>query len=139
MDVDAFRPICLQNCALKIITKTLTTRLQKEIPRLIDIHQTGFVKGRSISDTFVYVVELVHTCHKRRRPTIVLKLDFAKAFDTVNWEGLQSVLHARGFDQRWIGWMLDLLSSSKSAVLVNGSLAKEGSVREIRYPPTFSF
>jgi hypothetical protein len=85
VDVDAFRPICLQNCALKIITKTLTTRLQKEIPRLIDIHQTGFVKGRSISDTFVYAVELVQTCHKRKRPTIVLKLDFAKAFDTVNW------------------------------------------------------
>jgi exonuclease III len=120
VDVDAFRPICLQNSALKILTKALTTRLQKQIPRLIDIHQTGFVKGRSITDTFVYAAELVQTCHKRRLPTIVLKLDFAKAFDTVIWEGLRRVLQARGFDQRWIGWMLRLLVSSKSAVLVNG-------------------
>jgi hypothetical protein len=120
VDVDAFRPICLQNCALKIITKALTTRLQLEIPNLIDIHQTGFVKGRSISDTFVYALELVQTCHKRRKPAIVLKLDFAKAFDTVNWVGLNSVLQARGFDHKWIGWINSLLSSSKSAVLVNG-------------------
>jgi hypothetical protein len=37
MEVNAFRPVCLQNCALKIISKTLTTRLQSEILGLIDI------------------------------------------------------------------------------------------------------
>ena len=94
--------------------------MQAKIPKLINIHQTGFVKGRSISDTFVYAVELVQTCHKRKRPAIVLKLDFAKAFDTVNWARLTAVLQARGFDRRWIGWIQCLLSSSKSAVLVNG-------------------
>jgi len=121
VEVNAFRPICLQNCALKIISKTLTTRLQSEIPGLIDIQRTGFLKGRSISDTFIYAVELVQTCHKRKKAAIVLKLDFAKAFDIVSWVGLQKVLLARGFDQRWISWMMSLLNSSKSAVLVNGT------------------
>lgn len=121
VDVDAFRPICLQNCTLKILSKVLTTRLQKEIPKLIDLNQTGFIMGRSISDTFVYAMELVQVCHKRKKPTIVLKLDFVKAFDTVNWEGLRSVLQARGFSHKWIGWMFSILESSRSAVLVNGS------------------
>lgn len=107
-----FRPICLQNCSLKILSKVLTTRLQKEIPSLIDLHQTSFIKGRSIADTFVYALELVQVCHKRKRPAIVLKLDFAKAFDTVNWDGLLRVLHARGFCQRWIQWMHTILSTS---------------------------
>lgn len=40
--VDAFRPICLQNCSLKILAKVLTSRLQSEIPMLIDLNQTGF-------------------------------------------------------------------------------------------------
>ena len=51
---------------------------------MIDLDQTGFLKGRSISENFVYAMELVQVCNKRRVPTIVLKLDFAKAFDTVN-------------------------------------------------------
>jgi hypothetical protein len=46
--------------------------LQDEIPKLIDINQTGFRRGRSIADTFVYALELVQVCHKRKRLAIVL-------------------------------------------------------------------
>jgi hypothetical protein len=120
VEVDAFRPICLQNCSLKILSKILTSRLQKEIPNIIDIRQTGFIKGRSISDTFVHAAELVQVCHKRKKPAVVLKLDFAKAFDTVNWDGLFRVFQARGFSDLWISWMKIILTSSKTAVLVNG-------------------
>jgi len=44
-----FRHICLQNCSLKIIAKMLTSQLQHEVPKIIDIDQTSFIKGRSIS------------------------------------------------------------------------------------------
>ncbi|XP_021317616.1 uncharacterized protein LOC110435860 [Sorghum bicolor] len=114
VEVDAFRPICLQNCTMKILSKVLTSRLQDEIPRLIDIHQTGFIRGKSISDTFVHAMELVQVCNKRKLPTIILKLDFAKAFDMVNWEGMFCVLCERGFSDLWVKWMSDILSSSKS-------------------------
>jgi len=122
VDVDAFRPICLQNCTLKLISKVLTARLQKEIPKLISINQTGFIKGRSITDTFIYALELIQVCIKRKKPTVVLKLDFAKAFDTVNWDGLFRILAARGFGEQWIEWMRALFSTSKSTVLVNNCL-----------------
>jgi hypothetical protein len=120
VDVDAFRPICLQNCSLKILSKVLTRRLQDDIPNLIDLRQTGFIKGRFIADTFVYAAELIQVCHKRKKPAVVLKLDFAKAFDTVNWEGMFRVMQARRFSELWINWMKVILNTSKSAVLVNG-------------------
>jgi hypothetical protein len=120
VSVDGFRPICLQNCSIKILAKILTMRLQQEIGQLIDLHQTGFLMGRSISETFIFAAEVVQACRKRKLPTIVLKLDFAKAFDTVVWDSLIKILQARGFDQLWCSWILDILSSSKSAVLVNG-------------------
>jgi hypothetical protein len=41
----AFRPVSLQNCSVKIITKILTIRLQRQICTLIDLDQTGFIKG----------------------------------------------------------------------------------------------
>ena len=49
----AFRPVSLQNYPVKILTKMLTNRLQQQVPKLIDIDQTGFIKGRSISENFV--------------------------------------------------------------------------------------
>lgn len=117
-----YRPISLQNCSLKIVCKMLTTRMQREIPRLIDPDQTGFIKGRSISENFIYVVELVQCCNRRKLPTLVLKLDFAKAFDSVNWECLIAILLERGFPRLWCDWVLATLETSKFAVLVNGTL-----------------
>ena len=43
-----FRPISLQNCPVKILTKILTSRLQQQIQSLVDTDQTGFIRGRSI-------------------------------------------------------------------------------------------
>jgi predicted ribonuclease YlaK len=59
----------------------VTTQLQRDIPKLIDVDQTSFIKGRSISENFIYALELVQCCNRRKLPTLVLKLDFAKAFD----------------------------------------------------------
>lgn len=117
---NAFRPVSLQNCPVKILTKLLTTRLQQQIAKLIDVDQTGFIKGRSISENFVLATELVQCCHKHRAPTLVIKLDFAKAFDLVNWSSLLKILDARGFSEKWSRWMELLLKTSRSAVLVNG-------------------
>jgi hypothetical protein len=119
---NAFRPVSLQNCPVKILTKILTTGLQRQVPKLIDIDQMGFIKGRSISENLIYATELVQCCYKRKTPTIVVKLDFAKAFDSVNWDSLDHVLEVRGFPALWRNWMRCLLTSSRSAVLVNGIL-----------------
>ena len=119
--VTAFRPICLQNCDIKIASKILTSRLQRELHELIDLDQTGFLRGRSISETFIYAMELTQCCYKRKAQTLVLKLDFAKAFDTVIWSSLQKIMLARGFPEKWCAWIHCMLSTSKSAVLVNGT------------------
>lgn len=97
----AFRPVSLQNCPVKILIKVLTARLQAQIQQLIDIDQTGFLKGRSISENFVYATELVQCCYQRKVPTVVLKLNFAKAFDSVDWDGLMAALRVRGFPAQW--------------------------------------
>jgi hypothetical protein len=54
-----FCPVSLQNCLVEILTKLLTSRLQQQIARLVDVDQTGCIKGRSISENFVVATELV--------------------------------------------------------------------------------
>ena len=98
-----FQPVSLQNCPIKILTKLLTSRLHRQIARLVDVDQTGFIKGRSISENFVLATKLIQCYHKRQAPTLVIKLDFAKAFDSINRSSLLKILEAHGF--------LDKLSS----------------------------
>lgn len=56
---DRFRPVNLQNCMLKLSAKILTTRLQGVITSLISDLQTRFVKGHSITDNFLFALELL--------------------------------------------------------------------------------
>jgi hypothetical protein len=116
----SFRPVSLQNCSVKALCKALTFRLQQQINALIDVDQTGFLSGWSISENFVYATELVQTCFRRKAPTVVLKLDFAKAFDSVSWSSLRTVMLARGSPLLWCDWLDDIFISSRSAVLLNG-------------------
>jgi hypothetical protein len=98
--LSTFRPVSLQNCPVKILTKLPTSRLQQQISSLIDVDQNEFIRGRAISKNFVLATELVQCCHRRRAPTLVIKLEFAKAFDSVNWESLLKILESRGISRQ---------------------------------------
>lgn len=121
---DQFMPISLQNCSLKIVSKALTSRLQPLIPFLVHPDQTGFIKGRSISENFIYAAELTQTCYKRRVPAVALKLDFRKAFDSIEWPALDVILEAKNFPLKWRQWVQDILTSSQTAVLLIGTPGK---------------
>jgi hypothetical protein len=36
---------------------------------------------------------------------VILKLDFEKAYDKVNWKILFACLRKRGFDEKWCTWI----------------------------------
>lgn len=105
---------------MKLVTRILTSRLQPFVERLVAFEQSGFVKGRNITDNFLYATDLVQSCHVRKVSAVVLKLDFRKAFDSVNWEALDAVLESRGFGSVFRGWISAALSSGRTAILLNG-------------------
>lgn len=77
---------------------------------------TSFIKGRSILESIAITRESKHTKYHR----YLLKLDFEKAYDTVNWEWLLERLKPRDFGERWIRWIHSWLISAKIQVLLDG-------------------
>ena len=87
---------------------------------LIDDSQAAFIKGRLIGDNIVCAHEILHQVRRTKQKGILLKLDFEKAFDKVNWEFLFEVLHARGFGSLFINWIHDILQGGRTCVTFNG-------------------
>jgi hypothetical protein len=117
---DGFCPISIENYPMKLFSKVMVNRVKTLIPMIVDADQTGFIHGRSIAENFIYAADLLSVCYKWNVPTAVLKLDFRKAFDSVEWSCLDAILHARGFDDRWRRWVSNILSSGKTTILLNG-------------------
>jgi hypothetical protein len=56
----------------------------------------------------------------RRCPSLLLKVDISRAFDSVSWLFLIDVMHHIGFPVAWLEWVSILLSSTSTRILLNG-------------------
>ena len=96
-DAKDYMPISLMHSTKKILCKLLANRLAPELSKLVSPGQSAFVRGRSIQDNFLFVRNVIKEAHKMKSPLIFLKLDIAKAFDSLSWGFLLKVLTAMGF------------------------------------------
>jgi hypothetical protein len=67
--------------------------------------QSAFIKNRSIHDNFLAVCTAARRFHTNKTPTLLFKLDIAKAFDSIRWEYILTLLEHLGFPIRWWGWI----------------------------------
>jgi Reverse transcriptase (RNA-dependent DNA polymerase) len=117
--ISDYRPISIINFIPKLIAKVLANRLQEHLPSLVSERQTAFIRSRFIAENFLASRELLHHVEQSKEPTLLLKLDFSKAFDTLSWDFLLNVLTARGFPHKYIAWVHHLLKTSSSRILLN--------------------
>jgi hypothetical protein len=83
--VQDFRPIALVGCMYKILSKLLANRLRMIIGRVVSETQTTFMKGRQILDGILIANEVVDEAKKNNKELMLFKVDFEKAYDSVDW------------------------------------------------------
>jgi hypothetical protein len=120
--ISRYRPIALINVIFKIISKAYACKLDPIAHRIISPNQTAFIKGRNILDGPLALLEIIHDIRKRKHSGVLLKLDFEKAYDRVNWDFLGEVLRCKGFDAGYIHRILQLVSGGQTAISINGEV-----------------
>ncbi|XP_022039949.1 uncharacterized protein LOC110942480 [Helianthus annuus] len=118
-----YRPIACCNVLYKCISKIVADRIKGVLNDIVSINQSAFVPGRRISDNIILTQELMHNYHRSTGPPrCAFKVDIQKAYDTVDWRFLKSVLLGFGFHGKMVDWIMVLVSTASFSICVNGSM-----------------
>ena len=121
MNVGQYRPIALANFKFKIISKILANRLAPIMNNIISPEQRGFIKGRNIKDGICITSEAINHLHQKSfAGNVAFKVDISKAFDTLEWKFLLTVLSKFGFNSQICSWIHTILKSATLSISVNG-------------------
>ena len=117
--VNDYRSISLSNSIYLIMANVLANRLREVIGALIGPFQYAFIQGRQLPDSFVMAGEILAAWKVQGTKGFMWKVDFAKAYDSLDWQFLWAVLRKRGFPEEWVRWMKRCVTSQSFSVLVN--------------------
>ncbi|XP_071713246.1 uncharacterized protein [Rutidosis leptorrhynchoides] len=73
--------------------------------------------------------EIMSWYKQKSKKMLLFKVDFEKAYDSVNWEYLMFMMTSLGFSQKWCSWIKGCLYSARTSVLVNGSPTREFEIK----------
>ncbi|GFP99127.1 line-1 retrotransposable element orf2 protein [Phtheirospermum japonicum] len=122
--VGDYRPIACCNVTYKVISKILASRLASTLGKIVDQAQSAFVEGRSMVENIHLAQEKFEKIHRIKKvsPRCILKIDLQKAFDSVSWGFLKSILEGLNFLGKFVSWVMECVTTTSYSISLNGSL-----------------
>ena len=110
---------------------------------VISDSQLAFVKGKQILDGTLIANEVVDEAKRLNKEVLLFKVDFEKAYDSIELLYLDTVMAQMNFPTLWRKWISECVGTTMASVLVNGSPTKEfhleRGLRQGDHPSPFLF
>jgi hypothetical protein len=85
IQIQQYRPICVLNVSFNFFRKVRTNRISEVAHSVVKPTQMAFMSGRHILEGVVVLHETIHELYRKNMNGVLLKIDFEKAYDKVNW------------------------------------------------------
>lgn len=127
-----FRPISITCASPKLLESVVHTQVSEFIAQrnLLDPCQSGFRKFHSTHSAVTKIVDDIRIAIDSRKVTLLVAIDFSRAFDVVNIQLLCDKLYNMGFSSSACNWFCSYLSGRSQVVT---SFSNERSQPKNRY------
>ncbi|KAL1452280.1 hypothetical protein WDU94_006566 [Cyamophila willieti] len=116
--VNDYRPISILPALSKVFERLVYVQVNKYLLEnsLLNPLQSGFRAGHSTSSALIKVTDDIRGAMDQRKLTLLLLLDFSKAFDSVDHEILIARLSSMNFSQNSLAWFRSYLDNRRQCV-----------------------
>ena len=122
-DLASFRPISLTSCLGKVLERMIANRLFQlaESRQWFNHQQAGFRKGRSCVDQIIRIAQAIEDGFQQKKlhRSVLVLLDFSKAYDTVWRERLLLSMHEKSVPLPILRWLSGFLQNRQAKVQYN--------------------
>jgi len=102
-----------------VISKILIGRLAHVLNDIISPSRNAFLEGRYMIDNINLMQELLRQYRRKCvSPRCIIKIDFRKAFDYVQWPFLHDLLQLLGFPARFFHLIMKCVETTSFLVIV---------------------
>ena len=101
----------------KVVLKILQSRLQKYVNRELPDVQDGFRKGRGTRDQITNVCWIIEKAREFQKSIYFCFIDYAKAFDCVDYNKLWKILKEMGIPDRLTCLLRNLYAGQEATEL----------------------
>lgn len=130
--IASFRPISLTSCLMKTVERLVVNRLYylAETRGWLTSAQAGFRKQRSCEDQILRLTQGVSDGLQRGKRTLMVLIDYSKAYDRVWQEELMMGMIEKGVPMLFMRWIRSFLAVRTAQVMYNGALSRTVFLRQ---------
>ena len=92
-----WRPLTMLNSVYEFFSAIIAKRIKFTLNTIINPDQTGFISGRFIGENSRLLFDTLCYCEDNNIPGMLVIIDYAKAFDTIEWGFITYCLDIFGF------------------------------------------
>ena len=119
-----WRPLTLLNGTYKFLSAMISERVKKVLELLISNDQTGFISNRFIGENTRLLFDIINCTEIEQLPGLLIIVDYAKAFDTIEWNFIDECLKLFNFGTNISKWTSLLREKSSSRIEQNGNFSE---------------
>lgn len=119
------RPISILPVLSKILEYIIKHQIVEHVENndVLPCTQSGFRKGHSCATALLNVTDYILRATDSGLSTVLVLLDYSKAFDTLNHKTLLLILKYVGFSTEAVNFIANYLKERKQKVVLNGSFS----------------